>query len=582
MKKRWLKLYLYSFIITFSLLALSGAIYYVSATLLTDPAGESIRKGQEALSAGDLLAAERYFKNAIKSNETSVEGRVGLADVYAKKGDVPEAVSVLKKGITLSLGVYEYYEKIIQIYTANDMVTEARSFINSIVNQFVTRKLRDNMPACVTATPEPGQYDKTTSVKLSSSEGAKIYYTVDGSQPTTKSTLYDGKSINVNETITLRAFAVNNKNILSETEFNGSYIVVQTNKKHTFADAKVEAIVRAALNQPEGDITYKQILAIRKLTNIDAEGNPLEGSILSLDDIKEMKNLSELSLAGEQMITDYGVLSSLPVLRTLSLTGCGISNTSFKVIASNTLLISLDLSGNTISDITQISGMINLSYLSLSNNMISDISPLMVLTSLKSLDISKNLIADAGVVANLTSLTELHADNNQITEISALGGLSALTELTISNNQISYIPDMAGLRSLKQLNMSGNIVGNLVPLAVCNALESLNISGNAVSDLAPLSNLKLSRLVAANNQIVNLAPAASMRQLKLLNVSNNYVSNLSPLSALPLLETVYISGNDVWDVSFLGSVSSLREIYCAGIPASDYSSINTNVVRIYR
>jgi len=582
MKKRWLKLFLYSFIITFSVLTLSGTIYYVSATLLTDPAGESIRKGQEALADDRLDDAEKYFKKALKSNETSTDGRVGLADVYVKKGDVGKAVDVLKEGISLSLGVYEYYEKIISIYTQNNMIAEARSFINAVSNQFVSRKLRENMPASVTASPEPGQYDKAISVKLSSSEGAKIYYTTDGSQPTLQSTLYDGNSISVKETITLRAFAVNDKMILSETELNASYIVVQTNKKYTFVDPKVEAIVRAALNMPTGDITYKQILSIRKFTNIDAAGNPFEGAITSLDDITQMKNLSELTLAGEQMIADYSGLSSLPVLRTLTLRGCGISDTSFKAIAANTMLISLNLSQNTISDITQISGMNNLSYLSLSNNMIADFTPLSALTSLKTLDISKNLAADISALSSLTHLNELLADSNQITDFSPLRPLSSLTRLDLSDNQIAALPDMATFAALSELDLSGNIVANLMPLAVCSSLDSLDISRNAVYDLAPLSNLGLTRLIAADNQILSVVPAASMRQLRVLDVSRNYLSDISPLSSLPQLESVYIGGNDIWDVSDLGSISSLREIYCSSIPADDFSAINTHVVRVYR
>lgn len=582
MKKRWLKLFLYSFIITFSVLALSGTIYYVSATLLTDPASESIRKGQEALAENRLDDAEKYFNKALKSNETSIDGRVGLADVYVKRGNIREAVNVLKEGISLSLGVYEYYEKIIRIYTENNMIAEARSFINSISNQFVSRKLRDNMPSPVTASPEPGQYDKEISVKLSSSEGAKIYYTTDGSQPTLQSTLYDGKSIKVKEPITLRAFAVNDKMLLSETELNASYIVVETSKKYTFVDPKVEAIVRASLNMPEGDITYKQILSIRKFSNIDANGNPFEGTITRLDDILQMKNLSELTLTGEQMIADFSGLSSLPVLRTLTLRSCGINDTSFKVIASNTMLISLDLSQNMISDITQISGMNNLSYLSLSNNMISDFTPLTVLSSLKTLDISKNLASNISALSNLVHLTELKADNNQITDFTPVCSISSLTRLDLSDNQIMVIPDMARLTALTELDLSGNNVSNLVPLAVCNSLDSLDISRNVVNNLAPLSNLRITRLIAADNQIPSLVPVASMRQLKILDVSGNYLSDISPLATLPQLESLYINRNDIWDVSTLGSISSLREIYCSDIPADDFSDINTNVVRIYR
>jgi sugar lactone lactonase YvrE len=62
-------------------------------------------------------------------------------------------------------------------------------------------------PAAVpTLSPAPGSYSGAQSVTLSSTAGATIYYTTDGTQPTTSSTVYSGPiTVSANETIT--AFA---------------------------------------------------------------------------------------------------------------------------------------------------------------------------------------------------------------------------------------------------------------------------------------------------------------------------------------------------------------------------------------
>ena len=56
---------------------------------------------------------------------------------------------------------------------------------------------------------EGGTYYRGVTVKLSAEDGAKIYYTTDGSKPTTKSKRYT-KALNISKTTTLKAIAVKN------------------------------------------------------------------------------------------------------------------------------------------------------------------------------------------------------------------------------------------------------------------------------------------------------------------------------------------------------------------------------------
>ena len=95
------------------------------------------------------------------------------------------------------------------------------------------------------------------------------------------------------------------------------------------------------------------------------------------------------------------------------------------------------------------SGLFNLTSLDLNGNSISDISPLGDLTNLTSLSLSSNSISNISTLARLTSLKELSLYDNLITNVSALEGLKKLTSLSLSDNLIT---DYAPLRRLKKAN----------------------------------------------------------------------------------------------------------------------------------
>ncbi|MGF7117586.1 chitobiase/beta-hexosaminidase C-terminal domain-containing protein [Methanobacterium oryzae] len=65
----------------------------------------------------------------------------------------------------------------------------------------------DTIAPTVTANPVGGNFDNVQNITLTTDEPATIYYTTDGSTPTTSSTQYTGP-ININGTITLKFFAV--------------------------------------------------------------------------------------------------------------------------------------------------------------------------------------------------------------------------------------------------------------------------------------------------------------------------------------------------------------------------------------
>ena len=128
----------------------------------------------------------------------------------------------------------------------------------------------------------------------------------------------------------------------------------------------------------------------------------------------------------------------------------------------------MDLYSNTISDVSPLANLTQLTYLRLGGNTISDVSPLANLTQLTSVDLYSNTISDVSPLANLTQLTYLRLGGNTISDVSPLANLTQLTYLELGNNAISDVSPLANLTQLTYLNLYNNAISDVSPLAGLN------------------------------------------------------------------------------------------------------------------
>jgi hypothetical protein len=77
---------------------------------------------------------------------------------------------------------------------------------NWSINQITASIVLDQTAPAVNAAPAGGNYDKPISITLTANESAAIYYTTDGSTPTSLSKIYSAP-ITLNQTVTLKFFA---------------------------------------------------------------------------------------------------------------------------------------------------------------------------------------------------------------------------------------------------------------------------------------------------------------------------------------------------------------------------------------
>ncbi|MBE0430568.1 MAG: leucine-rich repeat domain-containing protein, partial [Dehalococcoidia bacterium] len=173
-------------------------------------------------------------------------------------------------------------------------------------------------------------------------------------------------------------------------------LATKDDREITFADPNLEAVVRQAIDIPEGPI---YAWAVGGRTSLAAHG---------------------------MNITDLGGLENFASMRALVLVESQISDLS--PLAGLTKLQSLYLWENRITDISSLAALTGLTSLGLGDNQISDISPLANLTGLTSLGLGDNQISDISPLAGLTSLEWLWLNDNQISDMSPLVDNTGLGE----------------------------------------------------------------------------------------------------------------------------------------------------------
>ena len=325
-------------------------------------------------------------------------------------------------------------------------------------------------------------------------------------------------------------------------------------------DPNLRAAIEKALGKAAGATITVEEMA--KLTSFDARN----ANISDLTGLEHATNLYELDLS-RNSISDISALA-------------GLTFSPPRYLRSK-----LDLSNNSISDISALARLTGLNQLSLSNNNISDVSALAGLTGLGRLSLSHNGISDISALAGLTGLGWLSLSHNGISDISALSGLTRLNWLSLSYNSISDISALAGLTGLGGLSLSHNGISDISALAGLTGLGWLSLSYNNISDISALAGLTLAELSLSYNSISDISALSGLTRLNWLSLSYNSISDISALAGLTGLAELSLDNNNISDLSPLvlnvevqayDNANASLDISVRGNPLND-TSINTHI-----
>lgn len=137
----------------------------------------------------EYQTAEKYFKHAIGKNAQRAEAYSGLAETYMEQDEGDEAESVFLSAIASYPSNEELYRAAISFYEETKQLDKISEILEDCDDESVLSSLKAYVSTEPVFSLDDGKYSEVQEVTLSAS-GETIYYTTDGTNPTSSSTKY--------------------------------------------------------------------------------------------------------------------------------------------------------------------------------------------------------------------------------------------------------------------------------------------------------------------------------------------------------------------------------------------------------
>ncbi len=529
------------------------------ATLLTN-------QGQKALKEQDFRKAADKFETALSLKKNREAIYLGYGDALIGLKDYNGAIEILEDGIDRMSGAEELYLGKARALVAAGKIGEGVDFLDNIGDSYINKKIQALRPADLTFSPAHGKYSKAQTVTINQRPGEKIYYTLNGEDPTMASAIYK-EPLTLRTSATLTAIAVSENGLVSP-RLRLDYEIDNTNRPIEFTDKKIERMVRAALDRPSGNLYAAQLASVSGIFN-----DGIEGEIRTLEDLEYLPNLTHLRLNDELLIDDYTPLTTLTELEILSMAGCALSDGDLSYISGLTKLTELILDDNEISTLEPLSGLESLEFLAAADNELSTTVDIAAFTKLKWLYLANNKLYDLDGLAELNELVALDVSHNAVTDLAPLAGLNKLTDLFLRGNRPNNIKKLSNLPALTHLDLSACGLASLSVVNDFKALVSLTAEENEIASLSTFTR-QVSELYISHNPLVDLSPLKSQAGLQVLEASDTQIADISFLAGNQTLTALDISGTKVTDATALINCPQLTYLVCpqqcstAGLPAT--------------
>jgi hypothetical protein len=298
--------------------------------------------------------------------------------------------------------------------------------------------------------------------------------------------------------------------------------------------------------------------------------------LVKVDYVSDLRLLKNLSIYGNESLTDLSPLIGLTSLTNLDLSGC-ISITDLSPLKNHTSISILNLSFcESLTDLSPLKNHTSISILNLSFcESLTDLSALTGLTSLRGLNLEQcgNSI-DLTPLSSLNELIELNLSYNiNLTDLSPLNELSKLSFLYFIGCQ--GLADLAPLKnhtSITILNLSYcEILTDLSPLIGLTSLTNLDLTScKSLSDLSPLKNHTSITMLNLSycESLTDLSPLIGLTSLTKLELSGcdglTIFPPLQGLSSLSILDFSYC--NNLTRVGGISSMTALSAVNLEGTP----------------
>lgn len=215
---------------------------------------------------------------------------------------------------------------------------------------------------------------------------------------------------------------------------------------------------------------------------------------------------------------------------------------------------------------------------------VTQIDDISHLVNLKKLDLSENKLKHADSLtglAHLKSLSVLNLSKNSLPDIGHIFNLPRLAVLNISHNALTILPTgIESLLNLKALVATGNQIKSISNIKLPSSINSLILSHNQIEsvDTSDFRHLKLLKKLSLSHNRIHALPLSLPEGLKELRANDN---KLSVIPTLPVsLEIVDLGNNLLSDPSSLSTLRLLKNVNLSGNPSDHGKALNNPRLRI--
>ena len=180
-----------------------------------------IRMADTAFSNHKYEESYKFVERAVSLDDSDIDAKLLLAQVQVKLDKTDAAIKTLQDIISQESDNQSAYNQLIKIYIENEQPEEVKSLLDGCDNDEILKKSSAYISKNPVFSLPEGSYDEPKTLSLYAKDDEdKIYYTTDGTDPTTSSTLYtDNITLEEGQT-TITAVTINKNGIPSDIVSN--------------------------------------------------------------------------------------------------------------------------------------------------------------------------------------------------------------------------------------------------------------------------------------------------------------------------------------------------------------------------
>lgn len=208
-------------------MAITGIIFFSVAKNRSNSFDYQYEKAVECAAQDQYAEAVSYLERALAIEPENLDARFLLAKYYDKNGQQHSTVSLLNEILDIGTGVEErdeVYDMLLGIYESQEDYIKMGEILKDCDVPRIVSKYNKYAALKPEFNKQGGAYDELISISITGNSQGFVYYTMDGSTPTSNSQVYETPILLESGEYTIKAMFVNMYGVESDIETQNYYI----------------------------------------------------------------------------------------------------------------------------------------------------------------------------------------------------------------------------------------------------------------------------------------------------------------------------------------------------------------------